>query len=78
VNSAEQVVIAGKVGAAFMAARLEVARLKQHSGRAYYPPAEMVDVVRALYRAGFVVREIDAESPPTRPPRLIQFPKDRR
>ena len=77
-DSREQVILAGKLGAALLAAGWEVAHIKQRSGHVYYETAEMVNVIGALYRAGYVLRETDASAPPARPPRLIVFPRERR
>ena len=77
-NAADQVILAGELHAALLAAGWEVAHIKQRSGHVYYETAEMVNAIGALYRAGYVLRETDASAPPARPPRLIVFPRERR
>ena len=77
-DSRDQVVLAGRLNAALLAAGLEVAHIKQRNGHVYYETAEPVNVIGALYRAGYVLRDINASEPPARPPRLIQFPGERR
>ena len=72
-NSADQVILAGRLNAALLAAGLEVAHIKQRNGHVYYETAEPVNVIGALYRAGYVLRDINAAEAPTRPARLIEF-----
>ena len=77
-DSRDQVILAGKLNAALLAAGWEVAHIKQRDGHVYYETAETVNVIGALYRAGYVLRETEQSAPPARPPRLIVFPGERR
>ena len=49
-DSRDQVVLAGRLNAALLAAGLEVARLKQRSGHTYYMTAAHLDVLRRFLR----------------------------
>ena len=65
-TSEDQLRLATRVGAAFLAAGLEVTVHRQAGSQGYAAPAEMVWVVGALLRAGFGFRDVPtSETGPT-------------
>ena len=72
-----QVVLAGRLGAALLAAGLRIRRHKQRDGHSYFEVAEMVNVVGCIYHGGYVIEDLNATEAPTRPARLLKFPKER-
>jgi hypothetical protein len=72
-----QVILAGKLWTALDAAGLEIVVHRQRNGQAYYPPAELVDVVGWMASRGFFLREVEAGSTVLPPrPRLLAIGGD--
>jgi hypothetical protein len=75
VNARDQVRLAGKLWMALNAAGLEVVVHRQRNGQAYYPPAELVDVVGYLAGRGYFLRASGSTVLPPRP-RLLAIGGD--
>ena len=75
-TAADQVRLAGRLTAALLNGDLEIVVHRQKNGQAYYPPAELVDVVGYLARGGFFLRETGSTVLPTPRPRLLAIGGD--